>query len=141
MLSKAISIVAQAFEGDHDKGGSPYILHCLTVMQMVGTHDEELACIAVMHDLIEDTEWTKEDLLKEGFSIRVAQTVHVLTHDNGVPYDDYIKVIALNEDATKVKMADLRHNSDIMRMKGLRKKDFDRLEKYHRSYMYLKDLY
>lgn len=139
MLGKAISITAKAFEGVNDKGGHPYILHCLRVMNAMPRHDEELRCIAVLHDLIEDTLWTKEGLLGEGFSIRVAQTVQVLTHDKGVSYDDYIKIIALCPDAKLVKMADLRDNSDIMRMKGLRKKDLDRLEKYHRSYMYLKD--
>lgn len=139
MLDHAISMASVAFVGKRDKGGNPYILHCLAVMNMVGTEDEELASIAVLHDIIEDTDMTKEKLLGYGFSIRVAQTVQVLTHDPETSYDDYIKAIALNDDAKKVKMADLRHNTDIMRMKGLRKKDFDRLEKYHRAYMYLKD--
>lgn len=61
----------------------------------------------------------------------------VLTHRKGVPYDDYIKMVAFNLDAVKVKLADLKDNSDITRLKGLSKKDFDRMEKYHRSFIYL----
>ena len=138
MLDKAISIAAQAFEGKYDKGGKPYILHCLTVMKAMPEEDDELRCIAVLHDLVEDTPWTLEGLQEAGFSHRVVRGVETLTHDHSVSYDDYIKKIALYNDARKVKLADLRHNSDIMRMKGLSKRDFDRLEKYHRSYAYLK---
>lgn len=139
MLDKAISIAAQAFEGKYDKGGQPYILHCLTVMKAIPEDDDELRCIAVLHDLVEDTEWTLEDLQKVGFSNRVIRGVETLTHDPEVSYDDYIKKIARYSDARKVKLADLRHNSDIMRMKGISRKDFERLERYHRSYAYLKN--
>jgi (p)ppGpp synthase/HD superfamily hydrolase len=139
MLSKAISITAQAFEGNYDKGGKAYILHCLHVMNQMPEKDEELRCIAVMHDLIEDTEWTALQLEKIGFSCRVIEGVRCLTHDSE-SYDDYIKRISLNSDARIIKLADLKHNSDITRMKGLRKKDFDRLEKYHRAFAYLSEV-
>lgn len=138
MLSKAISIVAQAFEGKKDKGGKPYILHCLRVMNNVDQSDEELMCIAVLHDLLEDCiEWNAHLLLSSGFPERVVKTIEILTHDKNILYDDYIKVIALNKDARLVKLADLKDNSDISRLKGLTKKDFDRMEKYHRSFVYL----
>lgn len=142
MLGKAISLVAQAFENAKDKGGQPYILHCLRVMDNLHTDDEELKIIAIFHDYIEDI--FKENpekglmLLSEvGFSRRVVQAVNLLTHRKDTPYDDYIKAISFNADATKVKLADLKDNSDITRLKGLSKKDFDRMEKYHRSYVYL----
>ena len=138
MLSKAIAIASVAFEGKSDKGGKPYILHCLHVMHKVGPDDHELMQIAVLHDVVEDTSWDFDGLKSEGFSNRVIDALKLLTHEKGVPYEDYIKGIATNEDARKVKLADLKHNSDITRMKGLRKKDFDRLEKYHRSYEYLR---
>lgn len=138
MLSKAISITAQAFEGKKDKGGKPYILHCLRVMNGVPQNDEELMQIAVMHDLVEDCkEWNEYSLISAGFSVRVVKTIGILTHDKNIPYMDYIKGIALNEDARLVKLADLTDNSNINRLKGLRKKDFDRLEKYHTAYVYL----
>lgn len=142
LLAKAISFAAQSFEHITDKGGHPYILHCIRVMQGLHTEDEELKCIAILHDVIEDifTENPQKglDLLsKNGFSERVVRALDLLTHRKGVPYDDYIKAIALNVDATKVKLSDLKDNSDITRLKGLTKKDFDKMEKYHRSYIYL----
>ena len=136
-LGHAISIVAKAFENKCDKGGQPYILHCLHVMYKMPENDPELRMIAVFHDLIEDTTWTLEDLKALGFSQRVIFGVQALTHDPDMPYMDYIKMISFNSDATKVKIADLDHNSRMMRMKGLRKKDFERLEKYHIAYAYL----
>jgi len=137
-LGKAIKIASEAFENTKDKGGYFYILHCLHVMNQMDTNDEELMIIAVLHDLVEDTDYTLEDLRVMGFSDRVIYGVQALTHEDDIPYMDYIKRISFNDDARKVKMADLRHNSDIMRMKGLRQKDFTRLEKYHVAYEYLK---
>lgn len=137
MLGRAIAITAEAFKNKTDKGGNPYILHCLRVMNDIPAHDHELRCIAVMHDLVEDTQWTLEDLRREGFSERVIYGVFMMTHADTVPYDDYIKYIATSPDARLVKLADLKDNSDITRMKGLTRRDLDRLEKYHRSWMYL----
>lgn len=139
MLDKAIAIAAMEFAGKFDKGGKPYILHCLHVMHKVGPDDQELMTIAVLHDLIEDTPWTIQRLMSEGFSHRVVMAIDCLTHEDDVSYDDYIRRIATNEDARKVKREDLKHNSDITRMKGLRQKDFIRLEKYHKAYEFLRD--
>ena len=136
-LALAIAIASEAFKNKTDKGGVPYILHCLFVMNQMPEDDEELRIAAVLHDLVEDTDWTIEKLRNEGFTERVLRIISLLTHDSNVPYDDYIKIIALDIDAKRIKKADLRHNSDITRLKGLRKKDFDRLEKYSRSYIYL----
>lgn len=137
-LGKAIEITTTAFAGKTDRGGVPYILHCLHVMHAVDG-DDELKCAAVMHDLIEDTDYTLDDLVKLGFSDRVIGVLHLVTHEDGVEYFDYVKLLAISEDARKIKMADLRHNSDIHRMKGLREKDFERLKKYHHAYAYLRD--
>lgn len=139
MLDKAIRIASEAFEGVYDKGGQPYILHCLYVMNQMCENDYELRSIAVMHDLIEDTEWTIGDLYNEGFSDRVVQGVMTMTHLIDESYEDYIKRISCNDDARRVKMADLKHNSDITRLKGVRKKDFARLEKYSKAYLYLSE--
>jgi len=141
MLGKAISLVAQSFENVKDKGGQPYILHCLRVMNNLHTDDEELKIIAVLHDWVEDMFKNNPEkglqLLREHYSDRVIKALDLLTHRKETPYDEYIKAISLNTDATKVKLADLKDNSDITRLKGLSKKDFDRMEKYHRSYVYL----
>lgn len=142
MLGKAIALASEAFKNTKDKGGQPYILHCLRVMDNLHTKDEDLKIIAVLHDYIEDNfEEDPERALKIlsecGFSMRVVQALNLLTHRKLTPYDDYIKAISFNTDATKVKLADLKDNSDITRLKGLTKKDFDRMEKYHRSFIYL----
>lgn len=142
MLGKAIALASEAFKNTKDKGGQPYILHCLRVMDNLHTKDEDLKIIAVLHDYIEDNfeedpERALKILSEYGFSMRVVQALNLLTHRKLTPYDDYIKAISFNTDATKVKLADLKDNSDITRLKGLTKKDFDRMEKYHRSFIYL----
>jgi|SRR5687767_1553296 len=137
MLGKAIKLAAVAFADKLDKGGKPYILHCLRVMMGVDQNDEELMQIAVLHDVLEDTEITAEDLRREGFSERVIKALELLTHADDSHYDTYIKMVSLNPDARTVKMADLIDNSQITRLKGLRKKDFDRMEKYHWAFTYL----
>lgn len=136
-LGLAISIAAGAFKYRFDKGGNPYILHCLQVMNWVDSSDVELMIIAVLHDLIEDTKWSINDLRMLGFSERVITALECLTHWDEEPYKDYINRVATNIDAIKVKLADLRHNSDITRMKGLREKDLKRIEKYFKAFKYL----
>lgn len=135
-LALAISITAQAFENVLDKGGQPYILHCMRVMNNV-RGDECVKCASIMHDLIEDTDWTFERLTALGFSDKTIGLLHLLTHQKEIPYDDYIKAISVNKEATEIKLRDLEDNSNITRIKGARKKDFDRIEKYHRAYIYL----
>lgn len=139
-LSTAIAITAKAFEGKYDKGGKPYILHCLEVMYGVAyTGDDEIMMAAVMHDLVEDTDYTTKDLHELGFSSDVVVMVSLLTHYAGVSYDEYLDTIACNKGCIQIKLADLKHNSDITRMKGLREKDFKRLEKYHCAYNLLQN--
>ncbi len=140
MLDQAIALASREFLGRFDKGGVPYIMHCLTVMNGVDQSDEELMIIAVLHDLVEDTKYTLHSLTMLGYSARIVNALDCLTHRDGEKYDDYIDRISGNLDAILVKLADLRHNSDITRMKGLRDKDFARLEKYHRNYKKLEAL-
>lgn len=143
MLGKAIELAARVFAHKKDKGGKPYILHCLRVMNGVDQSDSEIMQIAVLHDVVEDfkdTNITLDDLRALGFSNRVVSGVDLLTHEEGVSYDDYIKRLALRADTRSVKRADLKDNSDITRLKGFRKKDFDRLEKYHKAYAYLSEV-
>jgi (p)ppGpp synthase/HD superfamily hydrolase len=136
-LGLAISIAAQAFEGKTDKGGNPYILHCLWVMNKVRHLGEEAMITAVLHDLIEDTDWTFAKLTALGFSDKVIGDLHLLTHQKETDYMEYIKAISVSPIATEIKKADLEHNSNITRLKGLRKKDHDRIEKYSIAYVYL----
>lgn len=136
-LGLAISIAAQAFENKTDKGGNAYMLHCLWVMNKVRHLGEEAMITAVLHDLVEDTAWTLADLTKAGFSEDVIGDLFLLTHKKETPYMEYIKAISVSPVATEIKKADLEHNSCITRLKGLRKKDHDRMEKYSIAFMYL----
>lgn len=136
-LALAITIASEAFQNKVDKSGKPYILHCLRVMNGVDQKDEELMQIAILHDIVEDTAWTLKQLQDLGFSWRVLSAIETLTHADDVPYEQYIQLISNYPDCVKVKLADLKDNSDITRLKGLRKKDFDRIEKYHKAFVYL----
>ena len=139
-LGLAIAIAAEAFKDKTDKSGRPYILHCLWVMDGVKHLGDDVMIAAVLHDLVEDTDWTFSQLTDMGFSDKVIGILYLLTHDKNTPYDEYIKAISVSKEATAIKLKDLEHNSNISRLKGLRKKDFDRMEKYHRSYIYLSEL-
>jgi (p)ppGpp synthase/HD superfamily hydrolase len=143
-LSNMLIIAAQRHDGQFDKGGKPYILHPLKVMHYLRSEDEELQCIALGHDLIEDTfesiQVGAEFLRCRGFSERVVSGIVALSKRNGQLFDDYKEQVKLNHDAVLVKMADLRHNSDIRRLKGVTQKDIERIEKYHRFYLELKEL-
>lgn len=139
-LGIAIAIAAEGFKNTLDKGNRPYIEHCLRVMNNLHTDDWELKAIAVLHDCVEDGVCTLEDLQSLGFTKRVISGVMLLTHQKEVPYMEYIKRIAHFPDARLVKLADLKDNSDITRLKGLSKKDFDRMEKYHTAYVYLNNV-
>lgn len=140
MLGKAIAIASKVHETHNDRGGNAYILHPIRVMMRLRTDDVELMQIAVLHDVPEDSkEWTLSRLKEEGFSDRVIGALTLLTHNPSEPYEDYIKKIATSADATRIKIEDLRDNADITRLKGLRSKDFERMEKYHRAYTFLKN--
>jgi len=138
MLDKAIHLATNAHHGQFDKGGKPYILHPLRVMSFLKTDDEELQCIALLHDVVEDTDVTYSDLGAAGMSLRVIEGVQALTKQKGYSYETYKQQVMANRDAMMVKMADLRHNTDIRRLKGVAEKDIKRMAKYHEFYIQLK---
>lgn len=135
MLAKMLLIATNAHAGQFDKGGTPYILHPLKVMHYLKTDDEELQCIALGHDVIEDTNVTYKDLREAGISERVIEGIDALTKRLGETYEDYKERVYVNRDAMKVKLCDLRHNTDIRRLKGVREKDLERMAKYQRFYL------
>ena len=139
MLSNAIVIATNAHEGQFDRGGNPYILHALKVMHYLKSDDEELQCIAVLHDVIEDTKTTYAELRNAGMSDRVINGVEALTKLPGQTLSEYKARVFDNEDAMKVKLCDLRHNSDIRRLKGVTEKDLLRMQKYHEFYTEIKE--
>lgn len=140
LLSKAIKLAANFHASQFDKAGEPYFLHCIKVMHYLKTNDEELQCIAILHDIIEDTKCTDIDLEEAGMTKRIIDGIVSLTKSKDISIEDYLNQILKNKDAIKVKMADLRHNSDIRRLKKIRQKDFDRIVKYHQMYQELKNV-
>lgn len=140
MLDKAIAIAATAFEGKFDKGDAPYILHCLHVMHKVKYLGTDAMVAAVLHDLLEDTDWTGAKLIKDGFAPHTVSIIELLTHKKDESYDEYIRHVSVSKIARAIKMADLRHNSDAHRLKGLRQKDHERITRYHKAYAFLKEV-
>ena len=137
MLDKMLVIATNAHSGQFDRGGNPYILHPLKVMHYLKSDDEELMCIALGHDVVEDTSVTYKDLREAGISERVIEGIRALTKVPGQTYEEYQESVFANEDAMRVKMADLRHNTDIRRLKGVTDKDIARIAKYQKFYFEL----
>ena len=135
LLGKVLVLATNAHAGQFDRGGKPYILHPIKVMHYLKTDDEELQCVALLHDVVEDTKTTWQDLEDIGCTGRVINAVRVLTKVPGESYDQYKQRVLASEDAMLVKMADLRHNTDIRRLKGITQKDIDRMAKYNQFYL------
>jgi (p)ppGpp synthase/HD superfamily hydrolase len=138
LLNKMLVLTVNRFEGRYDKAGKPYILHCLAVMYKLNSDDEELNCIAIGHDLIEDTKTTYAELREMGFTERIIDGIRRLTKVPGQTSEEYIAGVKESLDSIRVKLSDLEHNSDIKRLKGLSEKDFERLKKYQWMYVDLK---
>ena len=134
---KAINTAFKAHEGSFDRSGLPYITHPLHVAESMETEDETV--VAVLHDVIEDTDITLDDLRKEGFTETQLEAVRLLTHEDGISYEDYVKRLKSNPIARKVKLSDLRHNMDRTRIKDASFKDEKRYKKYEDAYKYLTD--
>ena len=138
MLGTMLVIATNAHSGQVDRGGAPYILHPLKVMHYLKSDDEELMCMALGHDVIEDTSVTYRDLRDAGISERVITGIKALTKVPGMTYEEYKEGVFACEDAMRVKLADLRHNTDIRRLKGVTEKDIARMAKYHLFFMEIK---
>lgn len=144
MLSTMLALATEIHDGQYDRGGMPYILHPLKVMHYLKSDDEELMCIALGHDMIEDCPKELKGLVETqrllyiGFTPRIIEGIHALTKVEGETYEQYKAKVKANPDAVRVKMADLRHNTDIRRLKGVTEKDIKRTATYHAFYEELK---
>jgi (p)ppGpp synthase/HD superfamily hydrolase len=130
-LERAIVIAAEAHAGQSDKAGNPYVLHPLRVMLRLDTQDERIA--GVLHDVVEDCEWTIDDLRGEGFSPAVLRAIDSVTKREGESYDDFIARAAADPIGRRVKLADLRDNCDLRRIANPTAKDYARIEKYRKA--------
>lgn len=130
-LERAIEIATSAHEGQFDKGGNPYILHPLRVMARMQTN--VLRIIAVLHDVVEDTEVTLDDLRVEGFSEIEIAGVDAMTRRPGETYREFITRVKLNQEARQVKIADIEENMDLSRIPNYTAQDVRRLVRYREA--------
>ncbi len=130
-IELAISIALEAHKGQLDKGGSPYILHPLAVMNRVETIEEKI--VAVLHDVIEDTEVTIEQLRELGFSEEIVKAIGLLTRSEEESYEQFIEKTTTNRIARNVKIADIQENMNLSRIKSPTEQDYNRLEKYRKA--------
>lgn len=135
----AVEIATDAHRGQKDKGGNPYIEHPLKVAE--GLKEVEMKIVAVLHDVLEDSDTTAEELLQKGFPENLVEAIRVLTHKKGDPdsYEEYIRKVKENPIARKVKIEDIKHNLDLSRIPNPVSRDFERCEKYKKALKYLKD--
>jgi (p)ppGpp synthase/HD superfamily hydrolase len=127
-LEKAIVIAAEAHRGQTDKAREPYILHPLRVMLRVSSPVERMA--AVLHDVLEDSDWTLADLEREGFCREVLEAVDALTRCAGESYEDFLHRAAGHPVALRVKLADLEDNLDLSRIGAPTEADWRRMVRY-----------
>ena len=137
MTKKAMRLAFRAHQGQVDKGGIPYIFHPIHVAEQMP--DEITTTAALLHDVMEDTEVTLEDLKAEGFPPEVLDAVVLLTRDHETPYMDYIRNLSHDPIARTVKMADLRHNSDSTRLPVIDDASRHMLAKYSRALAMLEE--
>lgn len=131
LLEKAIAIAVQAHAGQLDKSGAPYILHPLRVMFGVSSEVEQI--VAVLHDVVEDSEWTFEQLRAEGFSESVLAALDCVTKRENEDYFDFIDRIKVNPLAIAVKISDLHDNMKLARIPNPTERDFQRIRKYEKA--------
>ncbi len=137
LYQQALEIAEDAHKGQVDKAGVDYIQHPLFVASLV---EGELAkTVALLHDVVEDSDWTLEDLRKEGLPEEVVQAVGILTKKRNENYEEYILRVKQNPLARQVKLADLKHNSDLSRLANVTDRDRKRVAKYQKAIAFLSE--
>ena len=135
LLEKAIAIAVEAHRGQTDRYGVPYILHPMRVMCRLDTVAEKT--VGILHDVVEDTDWTFEGLQKEGFPRVVLEALDSVTKRKGEAYEDFVKRSAASPVGRKVKLADLEDNMDLRRLREITNDDKTRLQKYINAWNFL----
>ena len=131
LTKKAMKVAFDVHKNQVDKNGIPYIYHPVHLAEQMT--DESTICVALLHDVVEDTDMTFEQLADEGFTDEIIDALRLMTHDEAVPYMEYVKIIKTNPIATAVKLADLRHNSDLTRLDTVNEKALERAAKYKKA--------
>ena len=136
MTKKALALCFQIHKDQRDKSGLPYVFHPFHLAEQM-QDDEDATVVALLHDVLEDSDCTLDDLRGMGFGEAVLRALSLLTHDPAVSYEDYVAGLKDDPIARRVKLADLRHNSDMSRLDTVTPRDEARAEKYKRAIEYL----
>ena len=131
MTKLALKICFEAHKDQVDKSGMPYVFHPFHLAEQMT--DEDTTVVALLHDVVEDTDCTIENLRKLGFNEDIISAIALMTHDENLPYMDYVAAIKKNPIAKAVKLADLRHNSDMSRLDSPTEEDVKRAKKYKKA--------
>lgn len=137
ITKKALKLCFEAHKEQVDKSGMPYVFHPFHLAEQMQT--EETTVVALLHDLVEDTDYTIEDLTSMGFSKNITDAIALMTHADDVEYMDYVLKIKNNPIAKTVKLADLKHNSDLTRLDVIDEKALNRREKYLKAIKLLEE--
>ena len=135
LTKKALRLCFDAHKDQVDKTGLPYVFHPFHLAEQMT--DELSTVCALLHDVVEDTSYTFDDLKKMGFPQAVIDVLTLLTHEEGVPYMEYVEMLSVNPTARQVKIADLRHNSDLTRLDTVDEWALKRNEKYKMAMEFL----
>ncbi len=139
LTKKAMNLMFDKHKNQVDKSGAPYVFHPWHVAENMS--DEKTTVVALLHDIVEDTDLTLDDLRQMDFPKDVIEAINTLTHKEGISYQEYIQNIGKNPIATEVKLQDLTHNMDLSRLDHISDKDLERLKKYKDNYDYLHEIY
>ena len=137
ITKKALKLCFEAHKEQIDKSGMPYVFHPFHLAEQM--QSEETTVVALLHDLVEDTDYTIEDLTSMGFGKAITDAIALITHTDGVAYMDYVRKIKNNPIAKAVKLADLKHNSDLTRLDIVDEKALNRKEKYLKAIKLLEE--
>ncbi len=137
LTKKALKIAFEVHKEQTDKTGLPYIYHPIHLAEQM--QDESTICVALLHDTVEDGNITFDFLREKGFPEEIVSAIALLTHDENVPYMEYVKHISTNPIAKIVKLADLRHNSDLSRLSAVDEKAISRYNKYQAAIFLLEE--
>ncbi len=135
LTKKALQLCFEAHKNQVDKTGLPYVFHPFHLAEQMT--DELSTICALLHDVVEDTDYTFDDLKNMGFPQAVIDVLQLLTHKDGVPYMEYVERLSVNPTAKQVKLADLRHNSDLTRLDTVDEYALQRNEKYKKAQEFL----
>lgn len=136
LIATALHIALRAYADKTDKAGAEYIKHPLRVMAKMDSDDA--MAVALLHDVIEDSDMTADDLLNEGIPAHIVEAVVCLTKIEGENYQDFVARVKTNALATQVKLADIEDNINVLRLNELKQTDLERVKKYHAAWRFLK---